>query len=44
MFWFWGHVACGILDPQPGIEHTPDAVEGEVLKSLDHQGSSYSLL
>ena len=26
MFWFFGHEACGILIPQPGIE-----VEGKVL-------------
>jgi len=44
MFWFGDHVACGILVPQPGIEPTPPAVEGKVLKSLDHQGSSYILL
>ena len=29
MFWFFGHGACGILVPQPGIE--PPALEGEVL-------------
>ena len=21
MFWYFGHEACGILAPQPGIEH-----------------------
>ena len=26
MFWFFGHEACGILVPQPGIE-----LEGKVL-------------
>ena len=31
MFWFFGHKACGILDPQPGIEPTPAALEGEVM-------------
>ena len=32
MFWFYGHRACGILAPQPGIEPiTPSALEGEVL-------------
>ena len=31
MFWFFELEACGILAPQPGIEPTPPAVEGEVL-------------
>ena len=31
MFWFFGQEACGILVPQPGIEPTPPALEGEVL-------------
>ena len=31
MFWFFGHEACGIFAPQPGIEPTPPALEGEVL-------------
>ena len=31
MCWFPGHEACGILAPQPGIELTPPALEGEVL-------------
>ena len=31
-FWFCGgHMACGILGPQPGIEPVPSALEGEVL-------------
>ena len=30
-FDFFGCKACGILAPQPGIEPTPPAVEGEVL-------------
>ena len=30
MFWYFGHKACGILAPQPGIEPTPSALEGEV--------------
>ena len=30
MFWCFGHKACGILAPQPGIEPTPPALEGEV--------------
>ena len=47
MFWFFGCEACGILAPQPGIEPTPPALEGEVLttgppgKSLD---SSFKVL
>ena len=31
MFWFFGHEACGILTPQPGIEPAPPALEGKVL-------------
>ena len=31
MFWFFGCNACGTLVPQPGIELTPPALEGEVL-------------
>ena len=31
MFWFFGCEACGILAPQPGVEPTPPALEGEVL-------------
>ena len=31
MFWFFGHKACGILAPWPGIKPTPPALEGEVL-------------
>ena len=31
VFWFFGHEACGILAPQPGIKPTPPALEGEVL-------------
>ena len=31
MFWFFGHEACGILAPRPGIEPVPPAFEGEVL-------------
>ena len=33
MFWgvFFGHKACGILDPQPGMEPPSPALEGEVL-------------
>ena len=38
IFHFFGTEACGILAPQPGVESTPLALEGEVL-TLDHQGS-----
>ena len=31
MFWFFGHDACGILAPWPGIEPAPPALEGEGL-------------
>ena len=31
MFWFLGRRACGILAPQPGIEHAPLALAGKVL-------------
>ena len=31
MFWFFGHEACGILAPLPGIKPTTPALEGEVL-------------
>ena len=31
MFWFFGHKACGILAPWPGIEPAPSALEGKVL-------------
>ena len=31
MFWFFGHEACGILAPRPGIEPASPALEGEVL-------------
>ena len=31
MFWFFGHEACGILTPQPRMEPTPPALEGEAL-------------
>ena len=30
-FWFFGHEACGILAPWPGVKPTPPALEGEVL-------------
>ena len=38
MFWFLGYEACGILAAQPGLEPTHPALEGKVLKPLDHQG------
>ena len=30
-FWLFGHEACGILAPQPGIEPAPPPLEGDVL-------------
>ena len=29
--WFFGHVACGIVVPQPGIETASPTLEGQVL-------------
>ena len=43
MFWFFGHKACVILAPRPGIEPAPPALEGKVL-TIDHQGSPITLL
>ena len=31
MFWFFGHEACGVLTPQPGMEPTSPATDGEAL-------------
>ena len=31
MFWFFGHEACGILAPRPGIEPASPALEGRLL-------------
>ena len=31
MFWSFGHKACGIVAPQPGIELASPALEGDVL-------------
>ena len=31
MFWCFGHEACGMLAPRPGIKLTPLALEGEIL-------------
>ena len=42
VFFFFSHEVCRILAPQPGIEPSTPALEGEVLstgppgKSLDH--------
>ena len=33
MFWLFGHEACGILAPQPGLEPTPLALKGKVSTS-----------
>ena len=33
MFWFFGHEACGISAPRPGMQPAPPALEGEVLTS-----------
>ena len=41
MFWFFGHEACGILVPPPGIKPAPPALE-EVL-TTGPQGSPYGL-
>ena len=38
MLCFFGHKACGILAPRPGIKPTPPALEGKVL-ATEHQGS-----
>ena len=32
-FWFFGQEACGISDPQPGIEPVFPTLEGEVLNT-----------
>ena len=31
MFWFFGHEACGILVPQPGIKPESPALKGKGL-------------
>ena len=33
VFWFFGHQACGILAPRPGIKPASPALEGEVLNT-----------
>ena len=40
MFWFFDHVACGIMVPQPGIEPIPPALEGKVL-TTESPGKSH---
>ena len=40
---FFGHGACEILAPQPGVEPALCALEGEVL-TTDHQRSSLYVL
>ena len=50
MFWFSGHGACVISAPQPGIELSFPALEGEVLttgspgKSLQEYSLSCSVV
>ena len=39
VFWLFGHKTCGILAPQPGIEHAPSALKGEVW-TLETPGKS----
>ena len=39
MFWFFGHKACGILAPQPGIEPAPPTLEG-LFSTTGPQGKS----
>ena len=34
MFWFFGHEACGMLAPQPGIKLAPPALEGEAVTTV----------
>ena len=43
-FWFFGYETCGILDPRPGIEPAPPALEGKVLTTGPPEKSSFSLL
>ena len=31
VFWFFGHKACEVLAPWPGIEPAPSALEGKSL-------------
>ena len=34
MFWVFGHKACGIWSPWPGIKPTPPALEGKILTAV----------
>ena len=48
LLWFFGHEACGILAPQPGIEPLSPALEGKVLtwtarKIFQHAFNLYML-
>ena len=43
MFWLFGHKACEILAPRPGIEPAPPALGGEVL-TTGPPGTSQSFL
>ena len=43
VFGFFGHEACGILAPWPGIEPIPPALEGKVL-ATGPPGKSCNLL
>ena len=43
LFWFFGHKACGILASWLGIEHTPHALEGQVLTTELPGKSLYTL-
>ena len=42
-FVFFGREACGILAPQPGVEHAPPVLEGEVL-TTGPPGKSWVLI
>ena len=44
MFWFFGHKACGISAPQPGVKPTPTALEGEALSTGQPGKSLYFLI
>ena len=41
MFWFFGHKACGILPPPPGIESASPALKGKVLTTEPPGKSQY---
>ena len=44
MFWLFGHEACGILSPQPGMESAPSALESEVLTTGPPPGKALHYL